>query len=146
MPQLEGWWHLVLHLKVPKSPKALFLEKTSGGGGGIGSPRDGVLIKGRSPEQFIRDLCAFWQAFYPHDVRKYLVEVKYLRETLRDGTGLSKHKDIAQMGPIPSFVAALGEQIQPGFWANGGHRLWFKVFPDFDPRTKKMGRFGGGSA
>lgn len=146
MPQLEGGWHLVLHLKAPKSPKALFLEKIkSGGGGGIGSPRDGIFVKNRPSEQFVRDLCEFWKAFKPHEVRQYLVEVKYLREKLRDGTGLSKHKDIAQMGAIPSFVVALGEQCVPGFWAAGGHRMWFKVFPEFDPRTKKMGRFGGGA-
>jgi hypothetical protein len=113
-----------------------------GWAGGTHSPTPGIVIKGRPSEQFVRNLGDFWFVHYPHEVRQYKVEVKYLKESLRDGTGLGVRKDIAQRGTIPSRVMALGEQLVPGFWSAGGINQWFKVFPDFDPRTKKMGRFG----
>ena len=129
-----------IRIVAPKSDKRRFKEET--GWGGAGSPARAFLNRGDAAKRFVQMLCEWWARKYPFEVVGYQKEVQLLRETLRNGTGMARTKDFAQIGIMPSRVMALGEQLVPGFWTDGGKEIWFKEFPAFASRSSRMGRFG----
>lgn len=133
-------------IPVPVSDKRSFRETTGFGSGGTTSPTRVFLSKGDAVRKFLGMLVEWWKRRYPHEVRQYMVETKLLRETLRNGTGMSADGAIAQIGALPSRPFSLAEQLFPGFWLDGSAaREWFRLFPEFNPRTKKLGHFQVGA-
>lgn len=132
---------------VPVSDKRSFRETTGFGSGGTSSPTRVFLSKGDAVREYLTLLVKWWSKRYPLELRQYMVETKMLRESLRNGTGMTPDGAIAQMGALPSRIFSLAEQMFPGFWLDGSAaREWFRIFPDFNPRTKKLGHFTGGRA
>ena len=130
-----------MRLLLPESDIKNF--KRTMGGSPSRAPAPVFLSRGQAAEVLLGRVVEWWQARFPLEVRSYLQEVNYLRENMRDGTGMAITKSYAQVGTIPARVHCLVERLVPGFWESGGSKLWFELFPKFASRSKKMGHFRG---
>lgn len=113
-------------------------------GVGAHAPAPYIFSRGDAAEKALRMVVDWWRKKYPTEVREYRAEVQFLKDTLRDGTGLTPLGDGAAFGILPVRVSLVLEQLAPGFWNNGGRELWHRVYPDFEIRTKQLGQLTGG--
>lgn len=104
---------------------------THGSGVGASAPAPVFFQRGDAARKMIRDLVKWWHSRYPLEVKRYRNEVKILRENLRNGNGMGVRKDIMQSMTIPTRINIMAEKLIPGFWNNGGRKLWQDEFSQF---------------
>jgi len=112
---------------------------SSGGAGAKVAPAHIIISKGDGAKTTLDKIFKVWAKRYPAELREYISEVKFKRETLRNGTGMATTGDYAAHGIVPVRMQIALDKLIPGFWANGGMDLWHDLFPDFKIRTEKLG-------
>lgn len=112
----------------------------SGGAGAVAAPAHVIISKGDAARSNLETAFRTWSKRYPAELRSFLKEVAFRRDSLLSGNGMATTGDYAAAAVVPVRINILMDKLIPGFWQNGGLQMWSSMFPDLNIRTSKMAK------